>query len=50
MSSHLSRAFSRIRRSPYQATAAVSIMTMTLFLACAFFLLAAGSQAILNYF
>src|SRR3989338_3585219 len=50
MSSHLARAASRIRRSPYQTTAAVSIMTMTLFLACAFFFLAAGSQAILRYF
>lgn len=50
MSSHLSRAASRIRRSPYQTIAAVSIMTMTLFLACAFFLIAAGSQAVLRYF
>lgn len=50
MSSHLSIAGNRIRRSPYQAAAAVSIMTMTLFLACAFFLIAAGSQAVLKYF
>jgi len=50
MSSHLSTAGNRIRRSPYQALAAISIMTMTLFLACAFFLIAAGSQAVLRYF
>lgn len=48
--SSLSLAISRLRRSPYQALAAVSIMTMTLFLAGAFFILAAGSQAVLRYF
>ncbi len=42
--------WSRIRRSPYQALAAVSIMTMTLFLGSIFFLVAAGSQAVLTYF
>ncbi|KKU29335.1 MAG: Cell division protein FtsX [Candidatus Amesbacteria bacterium GW2011_GWA2_47_11b] len=42
--------WSRIRRSPYQALAAISIMTMTLFLGSIFFLIAAGSQAILTYF
>ncbi len=50
MSSHYSTAISRIRRSPYQTLAAISIMTMTLFLASVFFLVAAGSQAILRYF
>ncbi|MBI2008660.1 FtsX-like permease family protein [Candidatus Amesbacteria bacterium] len=50
MNNHFSIATTRIRRSPYQTAAAVSIMTMTLFLACAFFLVAAGSQAILKYF
>jgi cell division transport system permease protein len=30
--------------------AAVAIMSVTLFLACAFFVIAAGSQAVLNYF
>jgi len=50
MSSHFSTAISRIRRSPYQTLAAISIMTMTLFLASVFFLVAAGSQAILRYF
>jgi cell division transport system permease protein len=43
-------AWARISRAPYQTLAAVSIMTMTLFLASIFFLLAAGSQAILRYF
>ncbi len=43
-------AWQRIIRSPYQTMAAVSIMTMTLFLASAFFLIAAGSQAVLRYF
>lgn len=50
MSSHYRTAISRIRRSPYQTLAAISIMTMTLFLASVFFLVAAGSQAILHYF
>lgn len=50
MTSHFSLAWQRIRRSPYQALAAVSIMTMTLFLGSIFFLVAAGSQAILTYF
>ncbi len=50
MNSHYSLAMSRIRRSPYQTLAAISIMTMTLFLASAFFLVAAGSQAVLHYF
>lgn len=43
-------AWQRISRAPYQTIAAVSIMTMTLFLASVFFLLAAGSQAVLKYF
>lgn len=43
-------AWHRIRRAPYQAISAISIMTMTLFLASAFFLIAAGSQAVLNFF
>lgn len=46
----MATALSRIRRSPYQTLAAISIMTMTLFLASVFFLVAAGSQAILHYF
>lgn len=50
MNNPISQALRRIRRSPYQAISAVSIMTMTLFMACAFFLIAAGSQAVLRYF
>ena len=50
MTKSLSSAWHRIRRAPYQTVAAVSIMTMTLFLASAFFLIAAGSQAVLNFF
>jgi cell division transport system permease protein len=50
MSSHYRIATQRIRRAPYQTIAAISIMTMTLFLASAFFLVAAGSQAVLRYF
>jgi cell division transport system permease protein len=47
---HFQTDWHRIRRAPYQTLAAISIMTMTLFLASVFFILAAGSQAILNYF
>lgn len=50
MTNHLKTALTRIRRSPYQTLAAVSIMTMTLFLASIFTLVAAGSQAVLKYF
>lgn len=46
----ISTAWQRIRRAPYQTLAAVSIMTMTLFLAGTFILTAAGSQAVLRYF
>ena len=46
----LSVAAHRIRRAPYQTLAAVAIMTMTLFIASIFFLVAAGSQAVLKYF
>jgi len=47
---HLKTALLRLKRSPYQALSAISIMTMSLFLAGSFFLLAAGSEAILSYF
>ncbi len=50
MSNHFSLAMSRIRRSPYQAASAIAVMTLTLFLACIFMMLAAGSSAILKYF
>ncbi len=50
MTKAIQTAIHRIRRSPYQTVAAISIMTMTLFLASIFLLIAAGSQAILSYF
>lgn len=50
MTNPFSIALTRIRRSPYQASAAVLIMTMTLFLAGSFFIIAAGSEAILKFF
>lgn len=40
----------RFRRSPYQTLAAILVMTVTMFLACAFFVVAVGSQAVLKYF
>lgn len=48
--SKIGLAWQRMRRAPYQTLAAISIMTMTLFLASVFALLAAGSQAVLQYF
>lgn len=39
-----------IRRSPYQALAAVMIMTLTLFVTSLFLLVTIGSQQILDYF
>lgn len=42
--------WTHIRRTPYQSLAAVLIMVLTFFVITVFTLLAAGSQAILNYF
>lgn len=39
-----------IRRSPYQATAAILVMTLTFFVAAIVFLLGIGSATMLNYF
>lgn len=50
MNNHFKLSQNRIRRSPYQAMAAILILTMTLFLAAVFFLIAAGSQSVLRYF
>lgn len=47
---HLRATFQHIRRSPYQALAAIGVMSLTFFVACVFFLAAIGSQAILSYF
>lgn len=46
----ITTALARMRRSPYQVLAAISIMAVTLFLACAFFVVSAGGQEILKYF
>ena len=50
MKEHLKTTWTHIRRSPYQALSAVSVMTLTFFLALVFVLLAVGSSAILQYF
>lgn len=50
MKKHLQTTWTHIRRSPYQAAAAVGIMMLTFFVASVFVLIAAGSQAILHYF
>lgn len=50
MKKHFKTTWTRIRRSPYQALAAVAVMTLTFFIASVFILTAAGSQAILRYF
>lgn len=46
----LSNAWRHIRRSPYQAFAAVSIMTLTFLVSGLFFILSVGSTVILRYF
>lgn len=50
MNKHLHATWTHIRRSPYQAIAAVGIMMLTFFIASIFILIAAGSQSILRYF
>jgi len=47
---HWHTAFAHLRRSPYQALAAVMIMSLTFFVATIFALLTAGSLEILHYF
>lgn len=39
-----------LRRSPYQAAAAVVVLTLTFFISAIFILLAVGSAVVLNYF
>lgn len=46
----LSIAFRYIKRSPYQAAAAISVMTLTFFVAGLIFLVGIASSAILSYF
>ena len=50
MKDHFRTAWRHIRRSPYQALAAVGIMVMTFFVVSVFVLLAAGSEAVLRHF
>lgn len=50
MKEHLKTTWTHIRRSPYQALAAVGIMTLTFFLSSAVVLVAAGSHSLLRYF
>lgn len=49
MKHQLSVTWQHIRRSPYQAAAAIMIMTLTLFVALSFFLISVGSQKLLTY-
>jgi cell division transport system permease protein len=50
MKEHLKTTWAHIRRSPYQALAAIGIMTLTFFLSTLIILVAAGSHALLRYF
>lgn len=49
MNHQLHTTWQHIRRSPYQAAAAVMLMALTLFVATSFFLISAGSQKLLLY-
>lgn len=49
MKHQLAVTWQHLRRSPYQAAAAVMIMTLTLFVGLVFFLLSLGSQQLLTY-
>lgn len=50
MKKYFKTAWMHIRRSPYQALAAVAVMVLTFFVASMTILVAAGSQAVLRYF
>ena len=50
MSKIIKTTFQHIRRSPYQAMAAILVMSLTFTIASIFIILASGSQAILNWF
>lgn len=43
-------AYRHIRRTPYQAISAISVLTLTFFIAGVYFLVMAGSEQILRYF
>ena len=47
---NLKTTLKHIRRSPYQALAAIAVMTATFFVANIFTLVALGSQAVLQHF
>lgn len=47
---HLKTAWNHIRRTPYQALAAILVMSLTFFIASVFILTALGSQAVLRFF
>jgi cell division transport system permease protein len=47
---HIRTAWQHIRRSPYQALAAIAVMTLTFFVAAVFIFIASGSEAILHWF
>lgn len=49
MSHQLSLTWQHIRRSPYQAAAAIMIMTLTIFVGLSFALISFGSQRLLTY-
>ena len=50
LADHLKTAYRHVRRTPYQALAAVGVMVLTFFVTSVFVLLAGGSEAILRYF
>jgi len=50
MREHFKTAWTHIRRSPYQALAAILIMVLTFFVATVFVLTAGGFQIVLRYF
>ncbi len=47
---HFRTAWQHIRRSPYQALAAIAVMILTFFVAAIFIFIASGSEAILHWF
>ncbi len=49
MSHQLTTTWQHIRRSPYQALAAIMIMTLTMFVGLTFFLISLGSDRLLSY-
>lgn len=50
MKKSLSTAYKHIRRTPYQALAAIAVLTLTFFIAAVYFLVMAGSEQVLRYF